>query len=285
MALTPTIQTIDGAATATTPAERGPSTVGGAYSPTPGTDPVWDAYLGAVTARTTMLRADADRQRAAAAANFDWSNQQLGETAATSQKNLRTSALSRGIYRSGVAGKKAGEVAAQFANQGTRLAGAYADQNQGIDASVASQLADIAVQQEVQRGQSLDRLRQQAADSRNLSLQEVSAGVPGADLGTNPATGAARTNDERLWAYNSQVDGSRQLPSLTAPDGHIYTDAELAYMRGSAGPAVPAPVATASAPTATRTSTAVVTPPPPPPVATPTATRTVNPIRPIRGYY
>lgn len=132
-----------------------------AYNPPPGTDPEWDAYVAGYTAKVANANADAARGRAMLQNTYDAGLATLQQQLPLQEQSVEAGLLARGIGRSGEAARRRATVQQNYLSQLNEADRNRVEGMSNLDATLASNITNLAADREAQIAQS--RLRIAAA--------------------------------------------------------------------------------------------------------------------------
>lgn len=162
-----------------------PGATWSAYDPPAGTDPTWDAFVAAYTAKAATANADAERQRTALDTEYNAGVASLDFQAPGQRRDLEASLLQRGVGRSSQAIRRRGELEGEFLSRRNAADTARQEGKDSIDSALLRELTGYAAEREAQ-----------IAASR-LRLLEKDKAVPSVDVpggATLPGTGGSTTS-------------------------------------------------------------------------------------------
>lgn len=232
----------------------------GQYAINPADDPRYLAVLAGLAEQEAAAKRGAERTKAQADADLAYQQARLDMEKPVAGKRLDASMLSRGVFRSGEADRRRGDLSADFLDRLERARYATTQTRSSADANLETSLADLAVRRAAELGDATTRVRTRQEQLRQQARDEE----------------AARTRIAEQAALTPAATGGGGGGGDTGSGGGAITDpAEYArqaeaYAAAVARSAAPAPRPTASAPPPRR---------PAPPPRRPTTPR------PITGRY
>jgi hypothetical protein len=147
----------------------------GDWNPDPTKDPKFAAIIAGLLGQETTVETEAQRRKAQADADLEYVLGRLGIEKPGAEKRVNASLLSRGIFRSGEADRRRGELAADFLDRGERARYSATQAKSGADAWREGQLADLAVRKAAEVGDSQVRVRTYDEQVAERARQEQAA--------------------------------------------------------------------------------------------------------------
>ncbi len=230
-----------------------------AYTYAPGQDPILDAYLSGLNAQRAAAQRNYDYTRTTTDANAATALDDLGRSADSGRKGLRTGALSRGIYHSSVAGNQAADYEGAVQRQGERIRSSAEEAKQRANMSFSDQMAQFAANQELEQANSVRRLRDEQDRQAELARQKIAADEaakrieeqqkiaqlpPGIDFGA--------LNQQQVLPAGIDFGALKQQDDLNKQLAGVDWDALGKLMAGSAKPTVPRAPSVPKAPAAPK---------------------------------
>jgi hypothetical protein len=236
----------------------------GNYTLNPMEDPRYAAVIAGLTEQENVAKRGTERTKAQADADFAYQQERLDMEKPGAQRRLDASMLSRGVFRSGEADRRRGDLSADFLDRLERARYAATQTRSGADANLETSLADLAVRRAAETGDATTRVRSRQEELRQQASAEEAARSRIAEQAAMPTGGGGGGG-----GGTSGGGGGYDSPDA-------YAQAALAYQRAT----TPAPTTTYQAPAPTPMPTRPRAPAPTRPRLSPT-----TPLRPITGAY
>lgn len=135
-----------------------------AYRPKQGLDPIFDAWKAIYAARLANAAGDATFETTQLQDEYTRGIAELDNEIPGARRNLEASLLTRGIGRGGEALRRRAEQEAGFTSRRTGAERARLEGIAALEQRLARQYDDYAAQNEVEIGQSRERLRQRGVE-------------------------------------------------------------------------------------------------------------------------
>lgn len=204
-----------------------PTPIWTAYSPQPGTDPVWDALLASFIAREARAKADVERQRSTLDTEYQAGVASLDAAAPGQRQDLESTLLSRGVGRSGEALRRRADLEAQMLGQRTDAERAYASGQDALESSYQTAISDLALEREKAIADSRLRLLGQDKKVDDVTVPGA-GGAPGTvSSGYKTGSPSKKSSSKSLSSKKSSNKKSgAAVVSSYAP--YVYTPSNAA---------------------------------------------------------
>lgn len=157
-----------------------------------GTDPAYAAWLSQADLAATDATSTAKRRRADAHTAYQQAMADLATDATNQRRNLQTSMLSRGMFRSGEFGRRGQELNSAFDQAGTKAQGALTTTIGDINDTERSAISSLGMQGTTQVSQAMLRDAVAAYNAQQAAIEAPAAAVAPAAPSYTPPPAAPR---------------------------------------------------------------------------------------------